>query len=514
MSAMPWMFRYSLKPAARRRSTGRTHWRPAFDQLENRLVPSTVVINPVSTPLVEGTAVNLSAAVTDTTGVATGEWSVLKNGSAFASGPAVGADFSFSFTPDDNDVYEATLTVTDTPAMGTPIVDVVSTTLDVANQPPTVNISGPTSGNFGDALTFTITASDVAPDVAVGFAYNIHWNDGTPDDVIAPTPGNSTVTVTHTFASPGVNTFTVTATDKDQGVGTATQTVTMMNGVAVINGVLTIAGTAGGDAIFLSPKGKPTAAGATIKVKLNGVSQVFTGVNSIKIDALDGNDFVHLAGSIRVSATIDGGAGNDRIKGGKGADLLIGGDGDDWLNGHQGNDVLIGGKGADRLIGGPGEDLLIAGATTFDNDASQLQALLAAWSGPGKYAERVAALMDPAAAIHLIADGTSPTVLDDGAVDRLTGASGKDWFFATLGQDVVTGRHGSEFLNGEKGSAAKEKGSAAHATGGHGHGGHGHGGHGHGGHGHGSSGHGKAHTLAGHGHGGHHHGKHRHKHGH
>jgi Ca2+-binding RTX toxin-like protein len=521
MPAMSWVRRYSSKPAARRRSTRDNHCRPVFDQLENRLVPSTVVINPVATPLVEGTAVNLSAAVTDTTGVATGEWSVLKNGSAFASGAAVGADFSFSFTPDDNDVYEATLTVTDTPAVGTPVVDVVSTSLDVANQPPTVTISGPTSGNFGDALTFTITASDVAPDVAVGFTYNIHWNDGTPDDVIAPTPGNSSVSVTHTFAAPGDTTFTVTATDKDGGVGTATQTVTLMNGAAVINGVLTIAGTAGDDAIFLTPSGKPTAENATIKVKINGVTQVFTGVNSIEIDALDGNDFVHLAGSIRVPATIDGGAGNDRIKGGKGADLLIGGDGDDWLNGHQGNDVLIGGNGADRLNGGPGDDLMIAGATTFDSDESQLQALLAAWSGPGSYDERVAALMDPTAAVHLIADGTSPTVLNDGAADRLTGASGKDWFFATLGQDVVTGRHRSEFLNGEKGSA-KGKDKAAHGKSGHGHGGSDHkkGGsthkksgaaqkkHGHGG---------AAHALGGHGHGGKNHGhgkKHRHKRGH
>jgi hypothetical protein len=172
---------------------------------------------------------------------------------------------------------------------------------------------------------------------------------------------------------------------------------------------------------------------------------------------------------------------------------------------------------------------MIAGSTTFDSDEAQLQALLAAWAGPESYADRVAALMDPLAAIHLIADGTSPTVLDDGAVDRLTGASGKDWFFATLGQDVVTGRKGSEFLNGEKGAkgdkgakgSAKAKGSSAHKKGGHGgsahkkskaaHGGKKHAGKKHGGNGHG----GKGHALGGHGGKKHGHArKHRRKHRH
>jgi Ca2+-binding RTX toxin-like protein len=522
---MSWLRRYLPKPAVSRHNARRKKSRLLFDELENRLAPSTVVINPVSTPLVEGTAVNLTATVTGNTDPTIGVWTVLKDNAPFASGPAGAApDFSFSFTPDDDATYDVTLAVTD--ALGT---DTASASLDVANQAPTVSISGPTSGSFGDTLTFTITASDVAADVAAGFAFSIHWNDGTPDEVIPATPDIDTVTVTHTFAAPGDTTFTVTATDKDNGVGAATHTVMLENGVAVINGVLTIAGTSGNDVIHLSPKGKPTAEGATIKVKLNGVTQVFTGVNSIEIDALDGNDRVHLAGSIRVSATIDGGAGNDRIKGGKGADLLVGGDGDDWLNGHQGNDVLIGGNGADRLIGGPGEDLMIAGSTTFDSDEAQLQALLAAWAGPESYADRVAALMDPLAAIHLIADGTSPTVLDDGAVDRLTGASGKDWFFATLGQDVVTGRKGSEFLNGEKGAkgdkgakgSAKAKGSSAHKKGGHGgsahkkskaaHGGKKHAGKKHGGNGHG----GKGHALGGHGGKKHGHArKHRRKHRH
>src|SRR5262245_23717020 len=325
MSMLPWLHRILPSSVASRRRPARAGMkhRPEFIQLEHRVVPSTAasIVAPAG-PFPEGSAINLTSTVTGQAGTTPSfSWTVLKNGSSFATGTTT--DGAFSFTPDDNGAYVVKMSVTDD-ANTTAATDV---NLTVDNVAPTVLISGPTSGNFGQALTFTITASDVAPDVADGFAYTIHWNDGTPDDVIAKAPNNGTISATHTFAAPGENTFTVTATDKDGGVGTATYTVTIMNGAAVINGVLTVAGTAGNDAIFISPKGKPTAQNATVKLVLNGVPQVFTGVNSINITALDGNDVVHLAGSIRVSATIDGGAGNDRIKGRKGADLLTGGDG-------------------------------------------------------------------------------------------------------------------------------------------------------------------------------------------
>src|SRR5207244_3370583 len=196
------------------------------------------------------------------------------------------------------------------------------------------------------------------------------WNTaGTVDQTISATANNGAgVTVDHTFSLPGPNTFSVTATDKDGGASApVTQTVTVTNGAAVVNGVLTVAGTLGSDAIFIIPKGKPTAQNATVRVFMNGQNLgTFSAVNSMTIYALDGNDFVHLAGSIRVPATVFGGAGDDRIKGGKGNDILAGGDGNDWLNGGQGNDILIGGNGSDRLVGGPGDELLVANATTFD----------------------------------------------------------------------------------------------------------------------------------------------------
>jgi RTX calcium-binding nonapeptide repeat (4 copies) len=50
--------------------------------------------------------------------------------------------------------------------------------------------------------------------------------------------------------------------------------------------------------------------------------------------------------------TVDGGAGNDRLRGGRGNDVLSGEEGDDRLRGGQDSDLLDGGDGDDYLNGG------------------------------------------------------------------------------------------------------------------------------------------------------------------
>jgi len=451
MPVMPWLRRYFSKSATPCRSAKSTRRRLAFDQLENRLVPSTAasIVAPTG-PFPEGSAIDLTSTVTGQVGTTPSfSWTVLKNGASFASGTTT--DGNFSFTPDDNASYVVSMSVTDD-ANTTAATDV---TLTADNVVPTAGVSGPTTGTFGQSLTFTLTAADASSvDAAAGFTYTVHWNDGSPDTIIAATANNGAgVTVDHTSALPGANTFSATATDKDGGTSApVAQTVTLTNGVTLVNGVLTIAGTNGGDAIFVIPKGKPTAQSATVRVFMDGQNMgTFTGVNSITVYALDGNDFVHLAGAIRVPATVFGGAGDDRIKGGKGADILVGGDGNDWLNGGQGNDILIGGNGSDRLIGGPNDDLLVANATTFDADLTSLQTLQAAWLSSKKLADRVAAVTDATATVHLTS-GTGGTLLDDGATDRLTGTAGNDAFFTTVGSDIVTDMHPFEFLNGVMGT--------------------------------------------------------------
>lgn len=423
--------------------------RLSFDPLENRLVPSTsaVILAPPG-PFSEGSAINLTSMVVDQVGVTPSfAWTVTKNGSSFASGTTT--DGKFSFTPDDNASYVVSMSVTDD-ANTTAAPDVPLTADNVV---PTAAISGPTTETFQQQLTFTLSATDPSTaDAAAGFTYNIDWNnDGIPDETVAATANNGggNVTVTHIFTTPGDNTFSVTATDKDGGVSApATHTVSLTNTVTVYQRALTIAGTNGPDAIIIVPKGPPTTWHATVRVFMNGQDRgTFGGVNSIVVYALDGNDFVFVAGSIRVSATVFGGAGDDFIKGGQGRDILVGGDGNDWLNGGQGNDILIGGNGSDRLIGGPNDSLLIAGATSYDADLTSLQALQTAWLTQNILAVRVAAVINPGATVHL-ASGIGGTLLDDGATDRLTGAAGNDAFFAVVGSDIITDLHPFEFLNG------------------------------------------------------------------
>jgi Ca2+-binding RTX toxin-like protein len=75
------------------------------------------------------------------------------------------------------------------------------------------------------------------------------------------------------------------------------------------------------------------------------------GITSILMDLGDGNDVAHIAYGVELAATINGGAGNDK---------LGGGEGDDTINGDDGNDLIRGGEGADILNGGAGNDFILA----------------------------------------------------------------------------------------------------------------------------------------------------------
>jgi len=415
---------------------------PRLEALESRLVPTHTASIAVNSPAPygEGTAVSLNAN-TDALNP-TYAWSVTQGGTEVATGNTA----AFSFTPADNGSYVVNLTVTDVDELG--VHDATdSETLSVDNVAPTAGIDGPAEGVHGQAVTFTLTADDAADDEAAGFTYVINWGDGQTETVTA-TPGNTSIGVSHTYAANGDYTVSVTAEDKDDAVITAATLDVSISNVALVDGNLMVAGTDGNDRISFVPKGKQSADGSTIRVFLNGESKgTFSGVKQLTVTAQEGDDRVHLAGSIRVPAFVDGGDGNDRIKGGKGADVLLGGDGDDFINGHQGNDVVIGGEGADHLMGGPGEDLVIGGTVTFADDQAKLDALGALWGGTGKFSDRVTALRSGTEDVTLSLSGTSPTVQQDDARDWLNGVSGTDWLFADLSLDKVVGHRKGEVMN-------------------------------------------------------------------
>ena len=89
---------------------------------------------------------------------------------------------------------------------------------------------------------------------------------------------------------------------------------------------------------------------------------------------------------------------------------------------------------------------MIAGTTSYDSDLAALFEIAEIWSGAGTVAARVDSL-STSSTVPLSAGGSSPTVLDDGEADKLTGAAGQAWYFADETQDIITGHMKGSFLN-------------------------------------------------------------------
>jgi len=218
---------------------------------------------------------------------------------------------------------------------------------------------------------------------------------------------------------------------------------------------LVAGGTPEGDTIQFSLAGS-----GNVDVNINGVSQgTFAPSGRLVAYGMAGDDEIQVAGDLSRSAWLDGGPGDDRLNGGAGHDVLLGGVGDDQLHGGQGRDLMIGGFDADRLIGNADDDILIAGLTAFDNQADALAAIMAEWTSARSYEARIVNLRGDTTNpqfpnrlngnFYLSADGPNATVFDDGAEDKLTGSSGRDWFFANLDsgvRDKLTDDHGNELV--------------------------------------------------------------------
>ena len=200
------------------------------------------------------------------------------------------------------------------------------------------------------------------------------------------------------------------------------------------------------------------AVGTNIKIYINDklvLTRPAAGVNRVVLNGSSDKDELD-ASNYQGSVTLYGRGGNDELAGGSNNDLLFGGDGDDELSGNAGNDVLVGGDGDDELDGGIGSDVLIGGLgsddlqgggggdlligtrTANDNNASALLAVVAEWSSSRSYADRIANLRGVGTGTRangntfLKTSGPQATIFEDAASDKLTGGSGRDWFFAKL----------------------------------------------------------------------------------
>ena len=211
-------------------------------------------------------------------------------------------------------------------------------------------------------------------------------------------------------------------------------------------GVLNIAGTTGADTITVQQTGDQlTARNATgvvqIKVGATGVSQVSKSqVQQITINGLAGNDTIRL-NAVTVTASINGGDGNDNITGGLGNDTITGGLGNDVINGGTGTNLLIESANANFVLTNSG--LTGVGTDKLTNIT------LARLSGGTSNNKLDASGFTGSVTL----DGSSgnDTLLGGSANDSLIGGAGNDSLIGNGGDDVLEGGAGDDNLNGGMG---------------------------------------------------------------
>jgi Ca2+-binding RTX toxin-like protein len=130
---------------------------------------------------------------------------------------------------------------------------------------------------------------------------------------------------------------------------------------SLVNGVLTIGGTAGSESITVW---KPDANTVQVNISSTGEAKRFAAadVNSIDLRAGGGNDLITVGLGLTCNTTLRGGNGSDTITGGGGGDTVLGSWGNDRIRGRSGNDDLRGEWGSDDIRGGQGDDSLDGGS--------------------------------------------------------------------------------------------------------------------------------------------------------
>lgn len=343
------------------------------------------------------------------------------------------------------DDYTISVTVTDDDlASGSETASV--TVNNVAPEITSLATSSPAIGGAEQGETVTLSADFTDVGTLDTHTAVIDWGDGTTT-VATVDQNTGTVSGDHVYANGGLYEVTLTLTDDDTGEAVEI-TAAVIAGVGLNDGVLEFVGTNGDDRVKVFKASQDE-----IKVQYrfgDGTNQTETfaagDVDRLVYYLGDGNDVGFVSNQIDLDVTMFGGAGHDMLLGGNGNDSLLGGDGDDTLVGRSGDDLLIGGDGADMIIGQGGEDILISGTTSYDNNLSAIDSIMAVWTSGDDYETRVANITDQNQAVFLVAD---ITVFDDDDADALIGGRDKDLYFANLEggtEDFVAGLRNSEFV--------------------------------------------------------------------
>lgn len=228
-----------------RRKTVRTRrypgYRPAVERLEERNVPAAPTATILDAPAgsFEGTAITLDSLVADPDpgDEAAGfsyDWQVTKNYAPFASG----STSTFSFTPDDDGVYDVMLTVTDQSGA---VSETAFVSIPVFNVAPTATLSttGPAAIGQPIEVSFTGVFDPSLVDSAAGLRYSFALS---PDELARSySEASETPSAFFNFSEAGDYTISGRIFDKDNDasgisvldpafVGWATQVVSLTRG--------------------------------------------------------------------------------------------------------------------------------------------------------------------------------------------------------------------------------------------------------------------------------------------
>jgi uncharacterized delta-60 repeat protein len=308
---------------------------------------------------------------------------------------------SFTYKVTDGTLTSQPATVTLTRSLNTaPVAQDEAYTL-----PDTGIFSIPANGvlaNDTDQDGQPLTAMLVTPPAVGTFSFN--------------TDGSFSYTAPPDLA--GSVSFTYRANDGIDSGNLATVTLTRANRVFVTGTTLNVVGSAGLDAVRLTPDKTGiaidimTPQGVTHQVVPTPVGQKhFAGVYfALGAD----NDRVDTA-ALKFPVTVVGGAGSDVIRTGAGNDVIFGdqtdgtGIGDDYIDAGAGKDSVTAGNGQNQILGGSGDDIIVAGTGGSYIDA-----------GTGN--------------------------------DLVTVAGGANWILGGAGNDVLIGGTGNDLLDGGKGN--------------------------------------------------------------
>jgi len=228
------------------------------------------------------------------------------------------------------------------------------------------------------------------------------------------------------------------------------------------NGWLGVLGTKGNDNIQVEMSG------GYIRVNDNGVVRSFSGVPTVAILCLAGDDQITVDDNVTIPVWVDGGKGNDTIQLGSGNDVVIAGAGNDTLRGGAGDDFLFGEAGDDNVWGDGGIDVASGGRGNDVVHGGDGDDFLGGDAGHDEvYGELGNDLCDGAAGNDLLSGGVGFDEMMGGSGldlifggdddDLIDGGRGKDECYGGAGDDRLKGGAGLDRLDGEAGNNLLDK---------------------------------------------------------